>query len=332
MTAGAGKPGAGWPGAGGPGSAAPGVGAAGGARGGRWSGVLGRRGSIGARYPSAPGPAGAGGGGGANRWWLLVLGLAAIAWSAVGTGFRPWVLVGREGLEGVAAFVGAMLPPDFSGAYLRTVGLAALQTLAVSICGTLLAVVLGLALGLLAVDPALYGGLLAPSRPRSAAALLRIGLYHASRAALNVVRSIPELFWALIFVLAIGLGPFAGVLALGFHTAGVLGKLYAEVFEALDPGPLEALRAAGASRPGLLLYGALPQMLPAGLSYTLYRWEINIREATVLGFVGAGGLGYELYVRLNLFHSRQLATLLLAIFVLVTLVDGASAAIRHRAT
>ncbi len=262
---------------------------------------------------------------------LVALGVAAaVAWSAVGTGFRPWTLLTPDGLAGMAAFVGGMLPPDLSAAYLRTVGWAALQTLAVSLVSMLLAVALGVALGLVAVDPRLHGGLLGVGRPSRVARAVRSTLYQASRATLNVIRSIPELFWALIFVLAIGLGPFAGVLALGLHAAGVLGKLYAELFETLDPRPIEALRAAGASRMGLLCYGALPQMLPAGLSYTLYRWEIAIREATILGFVGAGGLGYELYVRVNLFHHHQLATLLLTIFALVTLVDAASAAIRRK--
>ncbi|HWP35903.1 MAG TPA: phosphonate ABC transporter, permease protein PhnE [Thermodesulfobacteriota bacterium] len=268
------------------------------------------------------------------RWRRLALpaaGLAAaLLWSAAGTGFRPWVLARPEALAGAVAFVRGMLPPDLSPAYLRAVGWAALQTLAISAVSTLLAAGLGLALGLLAVDPRLHGGLLAPPQSARAAWGARLLLYYVSRAALGVLRSIPELFWALVFVVAIGLGPFPGVLALGLHTAGVLGKLYAEVVEVLDPRPLEALKAAGASRAGVLLYGALPQMLPAGVSYTLYRWEINIREASVLGFVGAGGLGYELYVRMNLFHTQQLATLVLAVFVLVTLVDAASAAIRRR--
>ncbi len=278
--------------------------------------------------PRAVSAAGVLGRGGAA---VLLVVAAAVAVSAVGTHFRPWVLFTAGGFAGMRAFIGGMLPPDLSPAYLATVARAALQTLAVSVVATVLAAVLGVGLGLAAVDPALHRGLLAPGRPRSLARGLRLAAYHVSRALLNVTRSIPEMFWALVFVLAIGLGPFAGVLALGLHTAGVLGKLYAELAETIDPKPLEALRAVGASRLAVLLYGAFPQMLPAGLSYTLYRWEISIREATVLGFVGAGGLGYELYVRLNLFHHHQLATLLLAIFALVLLVDGASAAIRRRA-
>jgi phosphonate transport system permease protein len=262
---------------------------------------------------------------------LAVAAVGVVA-AALATGFRPWTLLRPDALAGAAAFVGAMLPPDLSGAYLVTVGRAALQTLAVSLVSILLAVALGVVLGVGAVDPALHQGLLAFGRPGGLLAALRRLAYLGCRAALAVTRSIPEMFWALLFVLAIGLGPFAGVLALGLHTGGVLGKLYAEVAETVDDRPLEALRSTGASRLATLLYGALPQMLPTGLSYTLYRWEISIREATVLGFVGAGGLGYELYVRLNLFHYRQLATLLLAIFGLVVLVDGLSAWLRRRVT
>ncbi len=266
-----------------------------------------------------------------RRGWLLASAVAvAVVWSALGTDFRPQRLLTREGLAGMTGFVGAMLPPDLSRAYLTTVGRAALQTLAMSAVSMVLAVAVGALLGLAALDPQLHGGLLATGRPGNPAGVLRRALYHGARAALNVTRSIPEMFWALVFILAIGLGPFAGVLALGLHTGGVLGKLYAEVLEAIDPRPVEALRSLGARRGTLLLYGALPQVLPAALSYTLYRWEISIREATVLGFVGAGGLGYELYIRLNLFHYRQLATLLAVIFLLTTVIDGASSAIRRR--
>ncbi len=267
---------------------------------------------------------------GRRAWVPAAVVAAAVVWSALGTDFRPQLLLTREGLAGMTGFVGAMLPPDLSRAYLTTIGHAALQTLAVSAVSMVLAVAVGALLGLAALDPQLHDGLLATGRPGRAALVIRRALYHGARTALNVMRSIPEMFWALVFILAIGLGPFAGVLALGLHTGGVLGKLYAEVLEAIDPRPVEALRSLGARRGAVLLYGALPQVLPAALSYTLYRWEISIREATVLGFVGAGGLGYELYVRLNLFHYRQLGTLLMTIFLLVVVVDAVSAAIRRR--
>jgi phosphonate transport system permease protein len=128
----------------------------------------------------------------------------------------------------------------------------------------------------------------------------------------------------------VGLGPFPGVLALGFHTGGVLGKLFGEVLEDVDPAPLEALHAAGASRFTVIVYGVLPQALPQFVSYALYRWEVNIRAAAVMGFVGAGGLGQQIYVAISLFHEHQLLTLILAIYVIVTLVDALSAYLRAR--
>lgn len=111
---------------------------------------------------------------------------------------------------------------------------------------------------------------------------LRIGAYAVARASLNLLRTIPEILWALIFVFIVGLGPFPGVLALGFHTGGVLGKLFGEVLDDVDPRPLEALQATGASRVRILLYGILPQAAPQFVSYALYRWEVNIRAAAVL--------------------------------------------------
>ena len=124
----------------------------------------------------------------------------------------------------------------------------------------------------------------------------------------------------------VGLGPFPGVLALGVHTGGALGKLFGEVLEDVDPAPLEALQATGASTFTILVYGVLPQFV----SYALYRWEVNIRAAAMLGFVGAGGLGQRIYVAISLFHDHQLLTLILAIYLIVTLVDALSAYLRSR--
>jgi phosphonate transport system permease protein len=157
-----------------------------------------------------------------------------------------------------------------------------------------------------------------------------VGLYAAAKALLNVLRTIPEIVWALMFVFMVGLGPFPGVLALGFHTGGVLGKLFGEVLEDVDPRPLEALQSTGASRLRILLYGILPQAAPQFLSYALYRWEVNIRAAAILGFVGAGGLGQRIHIAISLFLEHQLLTLMLAIYLMVTLVDWLSASLRRR--
>ena len=129
-----------------------------------------------------------------------------------------------------------------------------------------------------------------------------------------------------------GLGPFPGVLALGVHTGGVLGKLFGETLEDVDPRPVEALQATGASRLGILLYGVLPQALPQFLAYSLYRWEVNIRAAAVLGFLGAGGLGQRIYFAISLFLENQLLTLILAVYLMVTVVDALSAFLRRRLT
>jgi phosphonate transport system permease protein len=164
-------------------------------------------------------------------------------------------------------------------------------------------------------------------RPLRAA---RVSLFLAGRAVLNLLRTIPHIVWALIFVFAVGLGPFPGVLALGLHTGGVLGKLFAEVVEDIDPQPLEALQATGAGRLQVLVYGVLPQVLPQFLAYSLYRWEVNIREAVILGYVGAGGLGQQIHIAISLFLEQKLLTLILAIYVMVTLVDHLSAFLRRR--
>lgn len=151
-----------------------------------------------------------------------------------------------------------------------------------------------------------------------------------ARGLLNLLRTLPELLWALVLVLAVGLGPFAGALALGIHTAGVLGRLYAEVLEEVPRGPVEALEASGAGRGAASLFAALPHAFPQLVGYTLYRWEVNIRASAVLGVVGAGGLGTLLHLSLGLFHVHRTLTLVLVVVALVTLVDLASGALRRR--
>ena len=146
---------------------------------------------------------------------------------------------------------------------------------------------------------------------------------------LNALRSVPELIWATLLLIAAGLGPFAGTLALGLHTAGVLGRLFAETIENAAPGPAQALRVRGVSEGRVFLYATLPQLLPQLLSYTLYRWENNIRAAAVLGVVGAGGLGQMLAFHLGLFQMGETGSILLAMLVLVALVDGLSFASRR---
>jgi phosphonate transport system permease protein len=229
----------------------------------------------------------------------------AIDWRALVTGDAPGLMW---------RFIKEFFPPDLSTPFLRKTIWAALETLAVSSLSTVLAALAG---ALLALPASGRFGVVA--RP-------------AARFLLNLLRSMPELVWAALMVLAAGLGPFAGTLALALHTTGVLGRLFAETLENLPPAPERALRDAGAPAAMAFAYASLPLAAPQWLGYTLYRWEMNIRMAAVLGFVGAGGLGQMLYFHLSLFQQAQAMTVLLAMFVLVVGVDAASARLRPRGT
>ena len=152
----------------------------------------------------------------------------------------------------------------------------------------------------------------------------------AARLLLNFLRSIPELVWAALMVFAVGLGPFAGTLALAWHTTGVIGRLFAETLENAPREPALALQLAGARPARAFFYGAMPNVVTQFVAYTLYRWEINIRMAAILGVVGAGGLGQMLYVSLSLFQQPQAMTIIIAMLILVAIVDAASAWLRRR--
>ncbi|OWJ64613.1 phosphonate ABC transporter, permease protein PhnE [Inquilinus limosus] len=155
-------------------------------------------------------------------------------------------------------------------------------------------------------------------------------LHFACRRVLEVARTVPELVYALIFVYAFGLGPFAGVLAIAVHTAGALGKLFAEVNENVDPGPIEGVRAAGAAWPAIMRLAVLPQVLPNFASYALLRFEINVRSASAIGIVGAGGIGEELYLSVRQFEYPDISAILLLIIALVSIIDLGCEAVRHR--
>jgi phosphonate transport system permease protein len=219
-----------------------------------------------------------------------------------------------EAAHSMGRFLGEFMPPDTSPAFLRKVGWGLVETLAMSALGTGLAAIAGLALSLPASR--LHAGERAWARA-------------PTRALLNLLRAVPELVWAGLLLIAAGLGPFAGTLALAVHTTGVLGRLFAETLENAPPGPGAALRAQGVGKGLVFLYASLPQVLPQLLSYTLYRWENNIRAAAVLGVVGAGGLGQLLAFHMGLFHMAKTATVLGAMLLLVALVDGLSHASRR---
>ena len=246
------------------------------------------------------------------RPWAVLgaLALAALA-SVAFLGVDFATLFGRDSVRQMAEFARGFAPPDASPEFLGRTLVGAAETLAISAVGTLLAALGGAMLALPASGR--WGRWLRPP----------------ARLVLNVLRSIPELVWAVFMVLAAGLGPFAGCLALAVHTAGVLGRLFAETLENAPPEPAGALRGAGSSATLAFLYGTLPVVLPQFTSYVLYRWEYNIRMAAVLGFVGAGGLGQMLYVSLSVFKTHEAATLLLAMIAMVTLVDLLSAWLRR---
>jgi phosphonate transport system permease protein len=219
-----------------------------------------------------------------------------------------------EAMRSMGRFAGEFFPPDLSPDFVWKVALASAETLAMSLLGTLLAALMAVALALLA----------SRMHPQDAAPTRTV-----TRWVLNGLRSIPELVWASMLLITAGLGPFAGTLALAMHTAGVLGRLFAEAIENAPQGPADALRAQGAGRLQVFAYATLPQVLPQLLSYTLYRWENNIRAAAVLGVVGAGGLGQLLAFHMGLFHMNRTATILAAMLLLVALVDATSFASRR---
>jgi phosphonate transport system permease protein len=166
-----------------------------------------------------------------------------------------------------------------------------------------------------------------PSARGSAAA--RIG-YLVSRTVMNFVRAVEPLVWALIFISWVGIGPFAGVLALWVHSVAALTKLYSEQIESIDPGPMDAITATGASTLQVLRYGVVPQVIPPFLSFTIYRWDINVRMSTIIGFVGGGGIGYILKPRVDLGEWGEVGTLVLLIAATVWVMDILSAKIRER--
>jgi phosphonate transport system permease protein len=159
---------------------------------------------------------------------------------------------------------------------------------------------------------------------------MRAALYGTARTLLALLRSIPELIWVLLCILAVGLGPFAGVLALGLHTAGVLGKLYAETLEEVPRGAVEELRGIGASGLQRLLWAAWPQARETLASYTLLRWEHNLRASTVVGLVGGGGLGLALYNAVQLGFYERASTLVLVVFLLVSITDALADRLRRK--
>jgi len=245
-----------------------------------------------------------------GRNMLSTLALAVVlGWAAQVIELRPLELL--RDLGNIGVFLKGYLNPSFTH-----VGLYAWQcviTICIALWGTVMAIVIAVPLGLLGAHN------LAP-HPL---------LYHAARRVMDLFRAVNEFVFALMFVTAVGLGPFAGMLALGIHTGGVLGKLLSETIEAIDPGQVEGVTAVGAPRLHVIAFGVVPQILPNLLSYVLLRFESDIRSASVIGMVGGGGIGFYLWDTIRAFNDREAATVILLIVAMVMCVDIISARIRR---
>ncbi len=223
---------------------------------------------------------------------------------------RPQDLV--TGVHGMADIIGRSLPPDFDQ-FLPSLQ-PALETIDLAIFGTVFGVILAFPLAVLAaanVTPARW-------------------LYVAARIVISICRVVPDLVWALLFVTAVGLGPFPGALALAVHSIGMLGRLFAEVIEDMDMGPVEALTLTGASRMQVFTHAVVPGVLPSLLGISLFRFDENLRSSLVLGFVGAGGIGFQLLTAMNLFQYQTVSYLIIITFVLVVCAERFSAFLRKR--
>ncbi len=240
-------------------------------------------------------------------WGLLCLLLAA-SWR--GADIRFGDLIRESGDMG--RYLSDFFPPNFR--QWRMFVDEIIITLQIALWGTCLAVVSAIPFGLL-----------------SSSNIVPAWVYQPTRRLMDSLRAINEMVFAMLFVVAVGLGPFAGVLALWIHTTGTLSKLFSEAVEAIDPQPVEGIRATGAHALEEIVYGVIPQVLPLWISYTLYRFEANVRSASVLGMVGAGGIGVVLWEYIRAFNYSETAAVLILLIVAVSLIDLISAAIRKRA-
>jgi phosphonate transport system permease protein len=265
-----------------------------------------------------------------RRAALLLAAAAALALCWRAAEVRPAALFDPAAGAAVWRFARGLFPPDFSPEFLRVVVAATAQTLAVAVAGTLLSVGLGLPLGVLATATLWRRGVLVSGGRPGARGRLLAALNRATRALLGFLRAVPDLMWGLLFVVAVGLGSLAGTLALAVSYGGVLGRVYGDVFEDVDPRPVEALHASGATRAQVFLRAVWPQAAPAVTAYTLYNFECAVRAAAVLGFVGAGGVGYEINLSMRLFDYGQVLTLVLALVGLLTATDALSRLFRRR--
>lgn len=234
---------------------------------------------------------------------------------------RSYIL-GNPEIEGSSFFPPSIIKYDL----LQYIG-AMVETIEMAVVAFVLSVIIAFPLSFFSSRNILH--ILIPGRSLIFK-LLRRTIYYAAMLLANVFRSINEIVWALLFVSAVGLGPMAGILALAVHTTGVLAKLLAEGNEAIDPGPVSALVATGASFPKIIIYAVLPQTMPHFVSMALYRFESDVRSASILGFVGAGGIGFYLFDKIRAFENGDVTTIIIIIVITVWIIDKLSAAIRKK--
>lgn len=241
--------------------------------------------------------------------WGALFALLASSWE--GADMRPMDLINDS--DNMAQYAAGFFPPDFTEwkMYLREIWI----TIEIAIWGTFLSILLSVPFGIMSSENIVPWWICQPTR--------RL---------MDAARAINEMVFAMLFVVAVGLGPFAGVLALWIHTTGVLAKLFSEAVEAIDPRPVEGIRATGASPLHEVIYGVIPQVLPLWISYSLYRFESNVRSATVLGIVGAGGIGMVLWENIRGFYYAETAAVIILIILSVSLLDVWSQRLRKMVT
>ncbi|WP_417455162.1 phosphonate ABC transporter, permease protein PhnE [Kiloniella sp.] len=237
--------------------------------------------------------------------WAVLFALLALSWE--GADMRPWDLI--DNAENMSQFASGFFPPDMSQwkMYVEEIWI----TVQIAIWGTALSIACSIPLGVLCSEN-----------------IVPWWVFQPVRRLMDAARAINEMVFAMLFVVAVGLGPFAGVLALWIHTTGILAKLFSEAVEAIDPSPVEGIRATGASGLQEVIFGVIPQVLPLWISYSLYRFESNVRSATVLGIVGAGGIGAILWENIRGFYYAETAAVVILIIVSVSLLDILSQRLR----
>ncbi|MES2185001.1 MAG: ABC transporter permease subunit [Pseudomonadota bacterium] len=255
----------------------------------------------------------------------LLLTALVVAWPLlVLADFRPWALFDAQSLQAMQGFLGAFWPPSSEPAFLALLARATAETLAMATAGTFIAFAIAVPLAL-AATRALSVSSIGPGP----GVLRAVAVRQAARMVLTVLRAVPEIVWALILVRALGLGPGAGVLAIGIAYGGMLGKVYSEILESGDTRPARALLEAGSGRLPALFYGLVPGAALELASYSVYRWECAVRASVVMGFVGAGGLGQLMDQSMKMLNGGEASAILLTFLALVLLADAISALLRR---